>query len=1836
MDEIGDLINSGQTIEVVLQGGAPWGFSLKGGAEHHCPLTIAKIDPNGKVSQAGDVKVDDVVVGINGVPCDKHIEAIQLVQTAHHSLSLTLYRGSSATDFRGPKSPDLRKQAQENAAMMKQAMYSTSTTTAQTTKDIGPAPKELAEEKPVPKRVKKRESQSPIASRPKSWHTDYRALSQPDLSRMQSSVRTAEPAHQPRYRNPPPTGYSQFHSASESSFMNTTYNEKTGYHIHGRSTGSLNNNVLEENTDPQPGHVQKKREAFEKGILSQSVDKINEEHNMDLYSRRNLERNVIRHGVNPNLRNIELDIEPAETYPKVVVATHITSAKSKAVLGRVPEMGDQKGQYGSVQDVSIHAVQMPQRQIASSADSSVTRNYAQAHSNLSGYPQTSYVQSTYGVNPHVGGNAHLNDGKNSERRVPPAIPKREDSKTKTQALSEHVKSSSWPVTTSSIDSTNTVTVSQTIHISDLPPVKERRQRSPPHMVPQPNPNQNSNSTTQEIYKAQPVWFDESSKMFSYDESKLLESKSSKFSLDKDDAGPPSPPVRDNDHVQSRERPSRKSKSTDERYLTGDHLIQDYRNFLEQAEKQEQNLKQTIEPGNVLSSDSQSHQPLMSRTHSFQSTTQPQVTESQSLIKTMPTRELRCDSWYQQVEKRRNQSGMSQDPLNFSETEMNQKNISLGQSSDRTWRNPSDSREDEWQQVAKSAAEELQLQQSQQPHLQQPHLQQPHPQQPHPQQPHPQQPNKFSHSRQSSDIDSSNMPRVRAPISPMLLENFQAKQQELRQKTFTQKMEMTNNRHESRDSRKSGIFDGSAESKAEKPREENTLSNTMPFDESNSILGRLKREGSFKNTTLSYDVEGSEGNETSARKTKVPDTKREMRNMGLTEAVFKHDSHTGKVLHYKSESFTHDSRSHVAPADPRLNKTVPACSSHQRTQSIDVAPYPRNPMGRRESMERRSRENSFDDCNIAQMRDYWKQVERSGDGEKGEHKKSKSDSDQHNQVDPQRKKKISDPINKPVYPRKVSDPENKEHIKNALKDFVNHKQRSPPGSMSSPIGSRPPSISGSEQSLLRSGLYTSDSSLASYSSARHYGQDSISSTVSSSFSQPLHQPQDSGFGSNSDISQVRSPHSPPQTGVISPKDVRTATILSKQHGSASVSRTSSMSSQPGNEPRDRRRSHQPRRSSERDFYQRQNRIQHPRMSLDSNLPNNKNQQEKLRQGGVRSPPDRLQQSPTKQMSPSPPYNVHNAERKAITRVQEEETTREGTIVYHSLQQESTEASHFKFPPSKGPEQTRTSPKSSSTFSPTSNNQTGELELSPPPPPTPLSPWDGKDMELPPPPAELVFETERSSPPQAGSGETVGLTPQEGSMPLMAVERITPSTTQNFQQAPSEVLKVQIETAPLAKVDDTTPSISPNSVSGTSSSDIHDFDLPTSLQQAPNLPSLRENIQSTNKREPSLNLNLPQQATPLSNSATEAEPAVDSEEEEGVDVCDSPNIFDREQAKTDKELEQLSDPLLKWVLQSLTPDRAALSDLFPLPKSKRSRSVGGTIRMTNMEATPSKSENEIMPEPRSPSECVHLVLSNSRYLQISPAKAIILKRAKTMNNSDDLGNNNMELRKTQEELVDRISKKLEDIKDLQKEVSEEMSNLEDMGRQVMESVKAKCKASEYNKCNMYIADIERVTRLLLSLSRRLSKVESVLGSMENSEEEEKANLEKLKETILSKYQDAKVLKEGITRRHPTNSTMLLNKISNEQHDNFSYYVQMLPRLLIMGQELEDKVKLGEEQLEALAESLKQMSISGSEGGSGTKRDTNGNVHGLKEDGDIVSAAASISSQEDLNSNATSSYC
>lgn len=176
---------------------------------------------------------------------------------------------------------------------------------------------------------------------------------------------------------------------------------------------------------------------------------------------------------------------------------------------------------------------------------------------------------------------------------------------------------------------------------------------------------------------------------------------------------------------------------------------------------------------------------------------------------------------------------------------------------------------------------------------------------------------------------------------------------------------------------------------------------------------------------------------------------------------------------------------------------------------------------------------------------------------------------------------------------------------------------------------------------------------------------------------------------------------------------------------------------------------------------------------------------------------------------------------------------------------------------------------------------------------------------------------------------------------------------FHRAPSLPLVVQVDPIPLAKVEETTPSISPNSIiSGRSSPDNHDVEPATSPQQVPRLQSVQENIAFTDRKDSPV---LIRPAT-LLDSPTRCSQAEPEPEEEAFDACDGgsnicdsgSNIFTREQEKTDKELREVSNPVLKWVLQALTPSDTVLSDLFPLPRSKTSQSDTMTMDVT----TPTK--------------------------------------------------------------------------------------------------------------------------------------------------------------------------------------------------------------------------------------------------------------------------------------------
>uniref|UniRef100_A0A3Q3DEV7 PDZ domain-containing protein n=1 Tax=Hippocampus comes TaxID=109280 RepID=A0A3Q3DEV7_HIPCM len=75
-------------LEVSLSGGAPWGFTLRGGLEHREPLLITKVEAASKAAAVG-LQAGDELVNINEIPLSGfRQEAICLVKGSHRTLSL--------------------------------------------------------------------------------------------------------------------------------------------------------------------------------------------------------------------------------------------------------------------------------------------------------------------------------------------------------------------------------------------------------------------------------------------------------------------------------------------------------------------------------------------------------------------------------------------------------------------------------------------------------------------------------------------------------------------------------------------------------------------------------------------------------------------------------------------------------------------------------------------------------------------------------------------------------------------------------------------------------------------------------------------------------------------------------------------------------------------------------------------------------------------------------------------------------------------------------------------------------------------------------------------------------------------------------------------------------------------------------------------------------------------------------------------------------------------------------------------------------------------------------------------------------------------------------------------------------------------------------------------------------------------------------------------------------------------------------------------------------------------------------------------------------------------
>lgn len=82
---------------------------------------------------------------------------------------------------------------------------------------------------------------------------------------------------------------------------------------------------------------------------------------------------------------------------------------------------------------------------------------------------------------------------------------------------------------------------------------------------------------------------------------------------------------------------------------------------------------------------------------------------------------------------------------------------------------------------------------------------------------------------------------------------------------------------------------------------------------------------------------------------------------------------------------------------------------------------------------------------------------------------------------------------------------------------------------------------------------------------------------------------------------------------------------------------------------------------------------------------------------------------------------------------------------------------------------------------------------------------------------------------------------------------------------------------------------------------------------------------------------------------------------------------------------------------------------------------------------------------------------------------------------------------------------------------------------------------------------------------------------------SSLSEKRKVLAGQHEDARELKENLDRRERVVLDILANYLSEEQLQDYQHFVKMKSTLLIEQRKLDDKIKLGQEQVKCLLESL-----------------------------------------------------
>ncbi|XP_062941253.1 protein Shroom2-like isoform X3 [Cynocephalus volans] len=215
--------------------------------------------------------------------------------------------------------------------------------------------------------------------------------------------------------------------------------------------------------------------------------------------------------------------------------------------------------------------------------------------------------------------------------------------------------------------------------------------------------------------------------------------------------------------------------------------------------------------------------------------------------------------------------------------------------------------------------------------------------------------------------------------------------------------------------------------------------------------------------------------------------------------------------------------------------------------------------------------------------------------------------------------------------------------------------------------------------------------------------------------------------------------------------------------------------------------------------------------------------------------------------------------------------------------------------------------------------------------------------------------------------------------------------------------------------------------------------------------------------------------------------------------------------------------------------------------------------------------------------------STYYSTSAPKAELLIKMKDLQEQqepEDYSGSDLDhdLSVKKQELIESIGRKLQVLREARESLLEDIQANNALGDEVEAIAKDVCKPNEFDKFRMFIGDLDKVVNLLLSLSGRLARVENALNNLDDSPSPgDRQSLLEKQRVLIQQHRDAKELKENLDRRERVVFDILASYLGKDSLVDYEHFVKMKSALIIEQRELEDKIRLGEEQLKCLSDSL-----------------------------------------------------